>query len=98
MAASMLSAYYDRFCNSETMFENLKISKDPSFKEHLNKYDVIYLNMQKFLSQAKSVSKMIDDINLGIADDIVGVYPELSKYVSKDKKSLSPIKKSAMNS
>ena len=85
MAASMLSAYYSCGCNSESMFENLKISHDFSYKEHLNKYNVIYLNMQDFLSQSDSMKEMINDINKCISNDIVGIYPELNKYVSENR-------------
>jgi len=83
MSAVLLNAYYSRGCDSESMFENLKVFDNPSYKEYLNKYDVIYLNMQDFISQSKSVKKMINDINKGISNDIVGVYPELKRYVCK---------------
>ena len=73
MTAALLNAYYNRGCNSENMFENLEIAGSPSYREYLNKYDVIYLNIQDFLSQSGSVKKMIKDINEGISDDIVGV-------------------------
>jgi hypothetical protein len=46
MAADMLSTYYGRSIDSYQMFANLNIAKDPSFKEHINKYDVIFLNMK----------------------------------------------------
>ena len=48
MAANMLSAYYDRNENTEELFHNLAISKDKTYKENLNQYDVIKLNMQEF--------------------------------------------------
>ena len=41
MAANMLAAYYDRSENIEELFRNLAISKDSSYKENLNQYDVI---------------------------------------------------------
>ena len=44
-AAQMLSAYYDKSCDSGKLFEKLKIAEDESYKRHLNKYDVIYLDM-----------------------------------------------------
>ena len=45
MAANMLAAYYDRSVDSEGLFKNLKISQEESYKEHLNQYDVIRVNM-----------------------------------------------------
>ena len=53
MALKMLAAYYGRGCDSRELFAGLKIEKDSSFEEHLNQYDVIYLNMQQFLIRAK---------------------------------------------
>ena len=53
MALEMLSAYYSRKCDSRELFEGLKIGGDPKFWEHLNQYDVIYLNMQQFLIRTK---------------------------------------------
>lgn len=41
-AAQMLCAYYDKTCNSDDLFSSLSISKDPSYKRHLNKYEVLY--------------------------------------------------------
>lgn len=50
MAADMLSAYYSCEEDSSALFHHLKIASDASYKEHLNKYDVIQINMQEFLS------------------------------------------------
>ncbi|MDE7208074.1 MAG: ATP-binding protein [Lachnospiraceae bacterium] len=49
MALNMLAAYYSCGCDSRELFAGCKIENDKSFKEHLNQYDVIYLNMQQFL-------------------------------------------------
>ena len=44
MAANMLVAYYSRGCESNELFDKLKIAKKPDYYEHLNKYNVIYYN------------------------------------------------------
>lgn len=54
MALKMLAAYYSRGCDSADLFQSFAIEKDASFKEHLNQYDVIFLNMQQFLIEAKN--------------------------------------------
>ena len=41
MAANMIAAYYSKGCDSHEIFSDLKISTDPSFEEHINKYNVI---------------------------------------------------------
>lgn len=52
MALNMLAAYYSRGCDSAELFNGFEIEKDASFREHLNRYDVIFLNMQQFLIEA----------------------------------------------
>ncbi len=52
MAFKMLAAYYSRGCDSGELFAGYKIAQDNTFKEYLNQYDVICLNMQQFLIEA----------------------------------------------
>ena len=52
MALEMLAAYYSCGCDSKELFAGFKIENDETFQEHLNQYDVIYLNMQQFLIEA----------------------------------------------
>ncbi len=60
MAANMLVAYYSRGCNSREMFKDYKIAAAPSFEKHLNKYNVIHINMVNFMKRKKTVSDSID--------------------------------------
>lgn len=60
MAANMLVAYYSRGCDSKEMFSSYKIAADPSFEKHLNKYNVIHINMVNFMKRKKMVSDSID--------------------------------------
>lgn len=45
ITAKMLSAYYSKGCSSKEIFDRFKIAADPSYLEHLNKYNVIYIDM-----------------------------------------------------
>lgn len=56
MTLKMLAAYYSRGCSSADLFKGFNIESDSSFQEHLNQYDVIFLNMQQFLIEADSDS------------------------------------------
>jgi len=85
MAAAMLNAYYNRKCNSKAMFENLIISKNSSYEENMNKYDVIYLNMQDFMSQSNNITEMISDIGNSIIYDMLKVYPNLKDCINNGK-------------
>ena len=77
MAANMLTAYYSRGCNSREMFENLKISKADSFEKHLNKYNVISFDMQKFLVKTESVKEMLRLMEQKILKDIKREYSDI---------------------
>jgi len=83
MAANMLSAYYGRSFNSYEMFEKLAIVKDHSFKDHLNKYDVIFLNMQDFLSESANIKDMLEIIKDRLVSDILAEYPEINLNYEK---------------
>ncbi len=48
MALSMLNAYYSKGCDSRELFANLKISHDSSFEKHLNKHNVIWVDVSAF--------------------------------------------------
>ena len=82
MAAEMLAAYYGIDDAADSLFENLAISKHPSYEEHLNKHNVIMINMQEFLSQTSSVTEMIEMLQSSITDELIEYYPEI-KYKDK---------------
>lgn len=72
-AARMIDAYYSRGCNSKELFSGLKISDSPDFEKHLNKYNVIHLDISSIADYYKDnlVSKIIELI-----------YNELKKRIS----------------
>ena len=82
MAAKMLAAYYDRSCDSRSLFADLKIASDPSFEKHLNKYPVIYLDMTSFVTRFKDES-IVGHIEEELKEDIHDAYPEV-EYRAKD--------------
>ena len=84
MAAKMLTAYYSRNCDSKDLFKDLKIAQDPSFEEHLNHYNVIFLNIQQFLSESSGIEDMISNINSTVNGSILEVYPEIQRNSVKE--------------
>ena len=77
MAAKMLCAYYDRSCDSRSLFEDLKIAQDASFEQHLNKYPVIYLDMSDFTERYKN-DGIVDKIKEKLREDILNAYPQVT--------------------
>lgn len=78
----MLAAYYQRGCNSSELFKNLKIEKNYLFEKHLNQYNVIFLNMQDFLSRTNNIEKMKLLLEKSILRDILRAYPNID-YLDK---------------
>ena len=52
-AAQMLCAYYDHTCDSHNLFAGKDISCADSYEDHINKYQVIYLDMSNLLGKVK---------------------------------------------
>jgi len=82
MAAKMLVAYYSLSCDSSEMFSNLNIAKSKFYAEHLNKYNVIFLNMQKLLSKSEDLKSMVNAVKDVLLDDICNQYPDLYEKVN----------------
>jgi hypothetical protein len=76
MALEMLAAYYGRGCDSRELFAGLKIAGQESFSKHLNRYDVIYLNMQQFLIEA-APGKATEYLEQEVLEELSEEYEEI---------------------
>lgn len=74
-AAQMLCAYYDKTCDSSGLFEGLKISAQPTYKDHLNQYDVIYLDMTNLMGNTDG-GTLLSFIKDNITEELLSVYPD----------------------
>ena len=81
MAVDMLTAYYACGEDTSALFANLKIASAESYREHLNQYDVIKINMQEFLSATNSVEEMLKSLQKRLLKDLKYVYPD---FVDED--------------
>ena len=72
--ANMLTAYYSKGADSEKMFSGLEISKAADFRKHLNKYDLIHIDVQWFLA------------NCAKADDVVAFITESMRFQESGRK------------
>lgn len=82
MAVTMLSAYYSKGCRSEKLFTGLKISQNEFFATHLNKYNVIFLDIQWMYGNAleemkrNSSVKVVSYIQEQVINELRKEYPE----------------------
>ena len=60
----MLTAYYSKGCDSEEMFAPLAIGKKNDFRKHLNRYDVIHIDIQWFLSNVNKLDHIVEYITV----------------------------------
>lgn len=80
MAADMLVAYYSRGCDSRELFNDLKIAQHPSFEKHLNKYNVIHLNVQRFMNRADSIHDMIAALERSVIRELKREFSDTDFY------------------
>lgn len=74
MAADMISAYYDKSCDSKELFDRYCISKAKDYVKHLNQYRVIHLDITMFTTQEKTVS-ITTSIHEQITEELRSIYP-----------------------
>ncbi len=79
MAASMLAAYYGLGTDSG-QFEHLAIAKGESYREHLNQYNVIFLNVQQFLSQTENIATLKELIEKTLLWELLDEYSNLNYF------------------
>ena len=90
MAANMLAAYYDRSEDTTELFQNLAISKDRSYRENLNQYDVIKINMQEFLSMSETMEELLEMLKNYLILDFKETFHEIQ---FRDEKNLIQVMK-----
>ena len=60
MAENMLTAYYSKGCDSRELFSKFQIAQTPDFEKHLNRYNVIHIDIQQFISKYPVIQEIKD--------------------------------------
>ncbi len=63
MAADMLVAYYSKSCDSREVFSECKITAEESFRIHVNRHNVIRLDVQQFLYHKSHLNIFMDKMH-----------------------------------
>lgn len=45
--ANMIASFFSCACNAEYLFDQLKIAKSDSYKDHIGQYDVIFISLNE---------------------------------------------------
>lgn len=76
MTLKMLNAYYSCGCDSKQLFQGLKISKCETFEKYLNKFNVIYLDLNQFISISGTVKELINNLQSKVIRELKRYYPD----------------------
>ena len=74
-AARMIDAYYSRGADSRDIFSNMDIAAEPDFEQHLNKYNVIHLDMASFLDGGQD--DVVEHVMACVYSEIKKEYPQV---------------------
>lgn len=84
MTADMIAAYYSRGCDSREIFQQFELGSDINFVRYLNKYNVIQINMQEFLSRSKNIDDMIGLLQKKIIWELLEEYSDVRYFDKTD--------------
>lgn len=76
-AFQMLAAYYSKGYDCRELFKTLKISADPSFEVHRNRYDVLALDILWFLSNAGKDRNVVDYLQEQVGVELKRSFPDI---------------------
>lgn len=74
-AAGMIDAYYSYGSDSRELFSRFEIAKDPEFEKHLNKYNVIHIDVSSVSDF--HTEDLVEECIRRITDDMRDEFPEI---------------------
>lgn len=77
-AAGMVDAYYSLGCDSTKLFEDTKLANNADWKKHMNRYNVIHLDISSVWDFHKE--DLIESIHDRVCDDFRKNYGEELRY------------------
>lgn len=78
MTLNMIAAFYDKTCDAEEDFRGLSILKDSHWKDYANRYNVIYLNIQNFVSESFDIEECLHILQTDLTEDLMTEFPGVS--------------------
>ena len=77
LALSMLNAYYSKGCDSKELFDKLNISKESTYEEHLNKHNVIWIDMASLYTKIDNKEEFVKQLKKYILRDLKEKYKDI---------------------
>ena len=73
-AGNMLTAYYSKGCDSSDLFSPFRIASEPDFKEKLNRYNVIKIDMNSEYQNTRNKEKLVERLTDKIKKEMQQVF------------------------
>ena len=73
----MLASYYSKNADFKELFDKLEISKSSSYKEHLNKHNVIYMTFNQIPNTNCTYEDFIGRYTSFLLKDLKEICPEI---------------------
>lgn len=80
ITAHMISNFYDRTCHAAEDFRGLEILRTSDWSEHANRYNVLHINMQNFLSESHSIEEFPDLLVRSLLHDLLREYKNVDYF------------------
>lgn len=80
--ANMLGAFLGKAVDAGALFSNLNISKEERYSQHLNTYNVIYIDFSRFPENCRTYPEYMERILNVLKKDLLEGYPELKLSVT----------------
>ncbi len=77
MTLSMLNAYYSKGCDSKDIFDKFEISKEPSYPSHLNKHNVIWIDVAEIYTGLKDKNDFSNKLRANLFRDFSRIFPNV---------------------
>ncbi len=78
IAGNMICAYYSKGCDSRSLFEPLKISKDESFESNLNRFNVIKIDVNSEYRNERDEENLLNNLQDKIVAEFSQQFPDIT--------------------
>lgn len=75
-AANLVAAFFSKGCESKSLFDTLKIKRNPEYETHLNQHNVIFIDFSKLPFPCDDYNTYINAIAKKILADLLLQYPQ----------------------
>ena len=83
MAARTIRAYYDNSCDSHELFAPYAIAQAPSHETHINKYDVIGIDVQSFFQVGQEPKMFVARLSAEVLEEVCSKWPDIEGLKEK---------------